>query len=92
MCAVPAIQGTHKIIFYVCSARCIMQSFSDNFLLHFFQVTFHTQLCWVLASLTTMAKLGQQAQLREKRKVVHELSTALYLYPVLQAADILLYR
>lgn len=56
------------------------------------RVFYHTQLCWVLASLTTMAKLGQQAQLREKRNILQELSTALYLYPVLQAADILLYR
>ncbi|XP_034241429.1 tryptophan--tRNA ligase, mitochondrial [Thrips palmi] len=56
------------------------------------KVVYHTQLCWVLASLTTMAKLGQQAQLREKRNVLQELSTALYLYPVLQAADILLYK
>ncbi|KAE8748902.1 hypothetical protein FOCC_FOCC004307 [Frankliniella occidentalis] len=56
------------------------------------KVQYHTQLCWVLASLTTMAKLGQQAQLREKRNIIQELSTALYLYPVLQAADILLYK
>ncbi|KAJ1532238.1 hypothetical protein ONE63_000855 [Megalurothrips usitatus] len=56
------------------------------------KVLYHTQLCWVLASFTTMAKLGQQAQLREKREILQELSTALYLYPVLQAADILLYK
>lgn len=56
------------------------------------QVHYHTQLCWILAGQTTMAKLGQQAQLREKKQIMPELSPALYLYPVLQAADILLYR
>ena len=56
------------------------------------KVHLHTQLCWVLASLTTMGKLGQQAQLREKRKILPDLSAALYMYPILQAADILLYK
>ncbi|XP_037083075.1 tryptophan--tRNA ligase, mitochondrial-like [Pollicipes pollicipes] len=52
----------------------------------------HTQLGWVLSCLTTMPRLGQLPQYREKAAEHGEVPLGLYLYPVLQAADILLYR
>ncbi|XP_065201767.1 tryptophan--tRNA ligase, mitochondrial [Planococcus citri] len=56
------------------------------------QVPEHTQLCWVLGCLTTLPKLAQLPQYREKSEKLKEIPLGLYLYPVLQAADILLYK
>jgi len=56
------------------------------------QVALHTQLSWVLGCLTTMPRLGQLASFREKSKQVKDVPLGLFTYPVLQAADILLYN
>ncbi|KAG0714153.1 Tryptophan--tRNA ligase, mitochondrial [Chionoecetes opilio] len=52
----------------------------------------HTQLAWVLGCLTTMARLGHLPQYKEKSATQKEIPLGLYVYPVLQAADILLYH
>lgn len=54
----------------------------------------HASLCWVLACLTTMPRLGQLPQYREKKAAYTNKSvpTGLFIYPVLQAADILLHK
>ncbi|XP_025423866.1 tryptophan--tRNA ligase, mitochondrial isoform X2 [Sipha flava] len=56
------------------------------------QVPEHTQLSWVLGCLTTMPRLGQLPQFKEKSATLKDVPLGLYLYPILQAADILLYK
>jgi len=57
-----------------------------------FQVSEHTQLCWTLGCLTTMPRLAHIPTYKEKSATLKEIPLGLYLYPVLQAADVLLYR
>ena len=65
--------------------RCILFRQSD--------VKEHTELCWLLSSVTAYGELQRMTQFKEKSAREQELvRTALFLYPVLQAADILLYR
>jgi tryptophanyl-tRNA synthetase len=65
--------------------RCILFRQSD--------VKEHTELCWLLSSVTAYGDLLRMHQFKEKSAREQELvRTALFLYPVLQAADILLYR
>lgn len=53
----------------------------------------HTELCWILNSLTSMGALERMTQFKEKSEQFREfVSAALFNYPVLQSADILLYR
>jgi len=52
----------------------------------------HSELCWVLATLCTVPRLGQLTQYKEKAARLKEIPLGLFIYPVLQAADILLYR
>ena len=56
------------------------------------QVSQHTELAWVLGCLTTLPRLGQLPQFKEKSAKMAEIPLGLYIYPVLQAADILLYK
>ncbi|KAL1138320.1 hypothetical protein AAG570_008384, partial [Ranatra chinensis] len=56
------------------------------------QVLYHTMLCWVLGSLTTTARLAHFPQFKEKSALFKDVTTGLLIYPVLQAADILLYK
>nr|XP_003707551.2 PREDICTED: tryptophan--tRNA ligase, mitochondrial [Megachile rotundata] len=55
-------------------------------------VAMHTQLCWVLGCITTLARLAHLPQFKEKSETLKNVPLGLYIYPVLQAADILLYR
>lgn len=55
-------------------------------------VSMHSELCWILGSITTMARLGHLPQFKEKSETLKTIPLGLYIYPVLQAADILLYR
>ena len=65
--------------------RCILFRQSD--------VREHTELCWLLASVTPYGDLQRMHQFKEKSERERELvRTSLFLYPVLQAADILLYK
>lgn len=52
----------------------------------------HTELCWQLACLSTMARLAHLPQYREKSASLKDVPLGLFVYPVLQAADILLVR
>jgi tryptophanyl-tRNA synthetase len=52
----------------------------------------HAELCWVLACVATMGELGRMTQFKEKGEGRESVSVGLFLYPVLQAADILVYR
>lgn len=57
------------------------------------QVPEHTELMWVLCSQTMYGELGRMIQFKEKRanQAEEKVSSALFFYPVLQAADILIY-
>lgn len=57
------------------------------------QVHQHTELSWILNCLTPMGYLNRMTQFKEKsEKYVKNINTGLYTYPVLMAADILLYQ
>ena len=65
-------------------ARCILFRQSD--------VKEHTELTWLLASVTPYGDLQRMTQFKEKSdREQQAVRTSLFLYPVLQAADILLY-
>ena len=53
----------------------------------------HTELCWLLSSVTAFGDLNRMTQFKEKSGAQRELvSAGLFIYPVLQAADVLAYR
>ncbi len=53
----------------------------------------HTELCWLLCSVTELGRLQRMHQFRDKSQAQRELVAAgLLVYPVLQAADVLAYR
>ncbi|HYU16053.1 MAG TPA: tryptophan--tRNA ligase, partial [Candidatus Acidoferrum sp.] len=65
--------------------RCILFRQSD--------VEEHTELCWLLASVTAWGDLNRMHQFKEKSEQQRELvSAGLFFYPVLMAADVLAYR
>lgn len=52
----------------------------------------HTELSWVLSCVAPMGELNRMTQFKEKSERVDSVNLGLYAYPVLQAADILLYK
>jgi tryptophanyl-tRNA synthetase len=53
----------------------------------------HTELCWLLTSVTAIGELNRMHQFRDKSVSQRQLvSAGLLMYPVLQAADVLAYR
>jgi tryptophanyl-tRNA synthetase len=64
--------------------RCILFRQSD--------VREHSELTWLLSSVTPFGDLERMTQFKEKRDKEQLVRASLFLYPVLQAADILLYR
>ena len=65
--------------------RCILFRQSD--------VAEHSELCWLLGSVTPYGDLQRMTQFKDKSAREQELvRTSLFLYPVLQAADVLLYK
>ncbi len=53
----------------------------------------HSELCWLLSSVTAYGDLQRMHQFKDKSVRQRELvSAGLFLYPVLQAADVLAYR
>jgi tryptophanyl-tRNA synthetase len=65
--------------------RCVLFRQSD--------VQEHTELCWLLASVTSVGELNRMHQFRDKSAQQRRLvSAGLLFYPVLQAADVLAYR
>ena len=64
--------------------KCILLQQSRN--------PFHGQFSWILSTMTTMNKLSGLPQFQDKSRGMKEIPVALFAYPVLQAADILLYK
>ena len=65
--------------------RCILFRQAD--------VEEHTELAWLLSSVTPVGELNRMHQFRDKSAAQRELvSAGLLYYPVLQAADVLAYR
>lgn len=65
--------------------RCILFRQSD--------VREHTELCWLLANFTSFGELSRMTQFKEKSEQQRQfVSSGLFFYPVLQAADVLAYR
>lgn len=56
------------------------------------QVPEHTELTWFLNTITPLGELERQTQFKEKSQRQESVSAGILNYPVLQAADILLYR
>ncbi len=54
-------------------------------------VAAHAELAWYLQCYTYMGELSRMTQFKDKSKKQESVSTGLYTYPVLMAADILLY-
>lgn len=52
----------------------------------------HAELAWILNCVASMGELGRMVQYKEKSKGSESVSVGLFTYPVLQAADILLYQ
>jgi tryptophanyl-tRNA synthetase len=57
----------------------------------------HTELCWLLTPLTSWGDLNRMTQWKEKRALLESragafVSSGVFFYPVLQAADVLAYR
>ena len=67
------------------SERCIFFRQGD--------VQEHSELCWLLSSVTAYGELTRMTQFKDKAGSQRELvSAGLFFYPVLQAADVLAYR
>jgi tryptophanyl-tRNA synthetase len=65
--------------------RCVLFRQSD--------VREHTELTWLLSSVTSYGELSRMTQFKEKAGAARELATAgLFFYPVLMASDVLAYR
>src|SRR5689334_13359664 len=65
--------------------RCIFFRQSD--------VHEQTELCWLLSTVTSFGDLNRMTQFKDKAGAQRDLvSAGLFFYPVLQAADVLVYR
>ncbi len=70
-------------------SRCILFRQSD--------LSEHSELCWLLTSVTAWGDLNRMHQWKQKRALLEDrrggfVSAGLFNYPVLQAADVLAYR
>ena len=52
----------------------------------------HTELAWIFNTVTPVGELERQTQFKEKSQRAESVNAGLLNYPILQAADILLYR
>ncbi|MCB9727576.1 MAG: tryptophan--tRNA ligase [Deltaproteobacteria bacterium] len=53
----------------------------------------HTELAWIFSTVTMYGELGRMTQFKDKSEQhQHNVNVGLFTYPVLQAADILLYK
>jgi tryptophanyl-tRNA synthetase len=52
----------------------------------------HTELAWIFNTITPLGELERQTQFKDKSSKQESINAGLLNYPVLQAADILLYR
>ena len=76
------------LLFYLASGidpkKCILFIQSQN--------SNHTELAWILDTITTTSELKRMTQFKDKSQREKVISAALFNYPVLMAADILLYQ
>jgi tryptophanyl-tRNA synthetase len=56
------------------------------------QVTAHAEAAWLLSAVTSFGQLGRMTQFKDKSEQREFVSAGLFTYPVLMAADILLYQ
>ncbi|CAN5750559.1 tryptophan--tRNA ligase [soil metagenome] len=58
------------------------------------EVMEHTELAWVLTCISRMGELSRMTQFKDKTRNTEgeSIGTGLYMYPVLMAADVLVYR
>ena len=52
----------------------------------------HSELMWVLSSLSYMGELNRMTQFKDKSKNLTNINAGLFTYPILMASDILLYN
>ncbi|MFH1713352.1 MAG: tryptophan--tRNA ligase [Candidatus Jacksonbacteria bacterium] len=52
----------------------------------------HTYLSWIFATLTPIAELQRMHQFKEKKDQYDQINAGLFTYPILMAADILIYK
>ena len=55
-------------------------------------VSEHSELSWILTTVTPVGELERQTQYKEKSRKLESIPAGLLSYPVLQAADVLLYH
>lgn len=61
---------------------------------HFYRQSYvpaHSELCWILNCVATMGELGRMTQFKDKSEGRNSVNVGVFDYPVLMAADILLY-
>lgn len=56
------------------------------------QVPEHTELAWILSCCASMGELNRMTQFKEKSEHTDFINAGLFTYPILMAADILLYK
>ena len=56
------------------------------------QVTAHSELAWILNCVATMGELGRMTQYKSKSDGRDSVTVGLFAYPVLMAADVLVYK
>ena len=56
------------------------------------QVSGHSELGWILSCIASMGELGRMTQFKSKSEGRDSVSAGLFTYPVLMAADVLLYK
>lgn len=62
--------------------------------IHFYRqsrIPAHSELCWILNCVTSMGDLGRMTQYKDKSEGKESVNVGIFDYPVLMAADILLY-
>ncbi len=62
--------------------------------IHFYRQSFvpaHSELCWILDCVATMGETSRMIQYKEKSKGQDSCNVGIFNYPILMAADILLY-
>lgn len=66
----------------------------DNDSIHLYRQSYvpaHSELTWILDCFTGIGQMGRMTQFKDKSSVSSDVSVGLFNYPVLMAADILLY-
>jgi tryptophanyl-tRNA synthetase len=56
------------------------------------EVPEHTELSWIFTTITPLGDLERQTQFKDKSSKLESIPAGILMYPVLQSADILLYR